>query len=453
MANNSATRTGNISQFQIFQAKSGGDSVDISPAAVEINYYENILSNSISATATIVETGLTDNSKNTPVNKGMIDALPIRGGEQVFLVVEDAQPKPNKLTFKTDTSLYVNRVRGIDPGTQKDVYSIDLCTREFIANEQTRVVKRYDGKISESIKSILTDQRGLNSKKNIEADSTLINYNFIGNDRKPFYVSTWLASKSVPDLSVDGKSGQGGAAGYLFYETYDGFKFKSIDKLFEQTPVKKYIFTNTADKPESNEYDDKILSYNIERDIDLQQNLTLGTYSNRSIFFDFYAMNHVIRNYNVDDYQKDKIVNAGSKDITYVADEFRKPTSRLMNHILDVGTLPSGKNADSQLSTWKNTPYDPTYDAANTMVQSIMRYNQMFTIKVNIVIPGDFSLRAGQLIHCDFPDLTIEKNTNELNPESSGIYMISSLCHRITTRNTFTSLTLVRDTFGRKPFK
>ena len=455
MANNTATRTGNISQFQIFQAKNGGDSVDMSPAAVEISYYENILSNTISATATIVETGFTDNSSKTPVSKGMIDALPIRGGEQVFLVVEDAQPVPNKLTFKKDTSFYVNRVRGINPETQKDVYSIDLCTREFITNEQTRVVKRYDGKISDSVNAILKDKRGLNTPKNIESDATLINYNFIGNDKKPFYVCTWLASKSVPELSIDGKTSKGGTAGYLFYENYDGFKFKSIDKLFEknnQKAKKKYIFTNTADKPKAGEYDDKILSYTIERDIDLQQNLTLGTYSNRSIFFDFYGMDYRVRNFNVDDYQKNKIVNAGSKDITYVADEFRRAPSRLMSHVLDVGTLPSGKDIASQLATWKNTPFDPTYDATNTMVQSIMRYNQMFTIKVNIVIPGDFSLRAGDLIHCDFPELTVNTNTG-VNPESSGIYMISSLCHRITTRNTFTSLTLVRDTFGRKPFK
>jgi hypothetical protein len=76
----------------------------------------------------------------------------------------------------------------------------------------------------------------------------------------------------------------------------------------------------------------------------------------------------------------------------------------------------------------------------------------MFTIKINIVVPGDFSLKAGQLIHCDFPELTIDKDT-EVNGQSGGIYMIASLCHRVTPRDTFTSLSLVRDTFGRKPFK
>jgi hypothetical protein len=83
------------------------------------------------------------------------------------------------------------------------------------------------------------------------------------------------------------------------------------------------------------------------------------------------------------------------------------------------------------------------------MVQSIMRYNQLFTIKINIMIPGDFSLKAGDLIHCEFPLLTTDTN-KEVNPESGGIYMIASLCHRITPENTYTSLSLVRDTKGRK---
>lgn len=114
--------------------------------------------------------------------------------------------------------------------------------------------------------------------------------------------------------------------------------------------------------------------------------------------------------------------------------------------------MPDGTNVEEQLKNWKNSPETSTYDATNLMVQSIMRYNQMFTIKVNIVVPGDFSLRAGDLIHCDFPELSTDKNSG-MNKQSSGIYMIASLCHRITTSDTFTSLTLVRDTFGRKPIK
>ena len=456
MASKDSTRAGNIREFELFQAKQeGGEGIDASDGVVDIKYYEDVLSNSVSLTAIITETGESD--KKSFGNKGILDGLPIRGGEPSHIVIEDHDG--HKLKFKEDNKLYVNRVRNVLAGTQKDVYALDFTSRELFANEQCRVCKRYDGKISENIKNILTKDTsngaGIKTKKKVTVDETAINYNFIGNDRKPFYVCTWLASKSIP--AEAGKIG--GSAGYLFYETHDGFNFRSIDALFSQKRKGNYLFTNTDDNPR--EYKGKILSYEIDRDIDLQSNLTVGTYANRTLFFDFYAFNYKVRNYSVDESgasdnnqgagSKDKIVTAGKDDLDSVADEFRKPISRVMNRVLDVGTLPPGKDIEEQLKNWKNTPFDPTYDATKTMVQSIMRYNQMFLVKINIMIAGDFSLRAGDMIYCEFPQLSTEPNTRP-NKKSGGLYMISSLCHSITPKDTYTSLTLVRDTFGIKNF-
>ena len=456
--NKQSTRTGNIREFKIFEAKQGGKYIDAAAGIVDLKYYENILSNTISLNVTVAETGESNGSIG---NKGMLDALPIRGGNKAHIIIEDHEGE--KLEFKGDNGLYVNRIRNVLPGTQKDVYALDFAPRELFANEQCRVVKRYDGKISDSINTILTDNLtddvGIKTKKKVDADETLINYNFIGNERKPFNVCTWLASKSVPSTSGD----LGGTAGYLFYETHDGFKFKSIDGLFDETknePKGNYIFTNTADNPKG--YDGKILDYDIERDMDLQSNLSIGMYANKTMFFDFYAMNYKVRDFSVDESggaqedkgagSKGKIVTGGTEDIDAVADEFRLPVSRIMNRLLDVGTLPSGKDIDAQLKAWKEKPEHATYDATQTMVQSVMRYNQLFSIKINMTIPGNFKLRAGDLLQCEFPELTTDPNT-DVNKQSGGIYMISSLCHNLTPRDTYTSLTLVRDTFGRKSFK
>jgi len=453
MSSKLSTRTGNIREFKIFQAKDGGNMIDASGVVVDIKYYEDVLSNSVSLSAIITESGESDNKKMG--NKGILNGLPVRGGEPSTIIIEDYDG--NVLSFKDDSKLYVNRVRNVIPGTQKDVYSIDFTSRELFANEQCRVVRRYDGKISENIKEILEKSTsgdvGIKTKKKVTVDNSN-SYNFIGNDRKPFYVCTWLASKAAPDRG----DLTGGAAGYLFYETYDGFNFRSIDLLFEQKPKGNYLYSNTADSKK--EYDGKIISYDIDRNIDLQNNLLMGTYSNRTLFFDFYAMNYEVRNFNVDSSNppkskeggsKGKVVSGGTEDLDYVADEFRKPISRLMNRVKDVGTLPSGKNIAEQLKAWKDKAGEATFDAEDIMVQSLMRYNQLFSIKINIMIAGDFSLRAGDLIHCEFPELSVDPNT-DVNRQTGGIYMISSLCHNITPRKTYTSLTLVRDTFGRKPF-
>jgi len=429
MAHNEAASSGNIRKFEV-------KSKDISQISPEIKYYENVLSNTLSATAVVAESGGLEPDKKEMI--GVLDGLPIRGGEFVKLIIEDNQSTPNKL----DLDLYVNRVTNSSPNTSKDVYMLDFCTKEFIANEQTRVVKRFEQNISEAVREILTDSTGLQVKKTLDIDKTGVNYNFIGNDRKPLYVCTWLASKAVP-MSAGAING---AAGYFMYETSEAFKFKSIDVLIKQEPKKKYIYTNAVKAPEG--YDGKIINVKIDRNIDLQQNMSLGMYHNRSIFFDFYAMDYQVRTYSLEQDQKPKIEIAAD-NILFVDKEFTKLPTRFMSHVLDLGTLPSGKDAKEQLKNWKAKPVDPNYDAPKTMVQSVMRYNQLYNIKTHIIIPGDFSLHAGDMIECDFPDLAKIENVQP-NKQTKVKYMIARLCHRITPNDCFTSLTLVRDSFSGK---
>ena len=444
----SSTRAGSIDKFEI------AGLVDLTPGITKLSYYENVLSNSHTLNVDIVESGDVDSSELP--TKGLLNALPLSGGECCDIKIKDNIG--NSLDFVKEKSFYINRVRNVNPGTQSDSYTLDFCSREALANELCRVVKRYDEKISDNVKKILTENTsgtvGLKTQKKVNCDETLEPYNFIGNYRKPYTVCTWLASKSIPVNAGD----KGGACGFLFYETYDGFNFKSIDALFEQEYKFKYTYTNSTELPKG--YNGKILNYSIDKNIDLLSNLAFGTYSNTSLFFDFYANDYQRRNFNVDSSgsaesdgggSKGKIVSGGTKDFKGVSSKFRTAPSRLMNHVLDIGTLPSGENADEQLKTWRENRDKPTSDPLNTMVQSLMRYNQLFTIKINIMIPGNFSLRAGDLIHCDFPELSVE-NSGMVDQISGGIYMISSLCHRITPKDCFTSLTLVRDTFGRKPY-
>lgn len=431
-ANNFQTNPSNIDQVLI-------KGEDLTGAVMEIKYYESILSNTSSATLTLVETGYKPDGIGAVKDKSQLTEIPIRPGLPALIQFIDNQKEKNKLKLK----FYVNRIRDFNPSSTTYVYSLDFVPKEFFANEQSRVVSKYEGKISDNVQKILKDKDGLNVKKKLDIDETLRPYNFIGNDRKPFYVCSWLATKSIPASagSIDG------AAGFLLYETYDSFNFKSIDALFKpKKGKKKYIYNDAADLPPG--YDAKILTCNVEANADLGKNLALGTYANRGLYFDFYKMDFAIKDYTIDK-QKSKIEIA-SKNILYVDDEFRTPISRLMNHVLDIGVLPSGKDAEEQLKKWKSKPDEPIFDAPNTMVQGIMRYNELFSIKIHVTIAGDFSLRAGDLIECSFPYLKGWNMDKQPDKDSIGIYMIASLCHRVTPTDTFTSLTLVRDSFGKK---
>ena len=51
------------------------------------------------------------------------------------------------------------------------------------------------------------------------------------------------------------------------------------------------------------------------------------------------------------------------------------------------------------------------------------------------------------MIECLFPINTTEE-AKEFDQEQSGLYMIKELCHHFDTEGTWTSMKLVRDTFG-----
>ena len=456
MTKNAPEAAGNIVKFQI-SSNFTDYAVDLSAGVVDFRYYENVLANNVTASATIVETGYQEDGSGGAAGKqSTVDGLPIRGGERTDITIEDAYG--NELTL--EEGLYVNRLRDVDPGTSQDVYFLDFASKEFFANEQTRVVKRYEGNIGDNVEKILKDV--LKVEADIEIDNTGAPYNFIGNDKKPFYVCTWLASKSIPE------SNKGGPAGYLFFQTRDGFHFKSIDKILGGEAKKKYIFNNSPQIPEG--FDAKILTCEINSDVDVGKNLMMGMYNNRSIFFDPLSFNYEVRSFpevetpppegqivgkivkavdSVKNYLE-KLATAAEEPVSdLIKEEFRQSPTRLMSFIMDTGVLPNCIDSQEQLNNWSGDKEKENYDVANTMVQSIMRYNQLFTVKTDITIPGDFSIKAGDLIECDFPKLAGDE-VKDVNPETKGTYMVASVCHRITPNSTTSSLSLVRDSFGGK---
>ena len=457
MTKNAPEAAGNIVKFQI-SSNFTDYAVEVSAGVVDFRYYENLIANNVTASATIVETGYQEDSGGDAGGKqSTVDGLPIRGGERTDITIEDAYG--NELTL--EEGLYVNRLRDVDPGTSKDVYFLDFASREFFANEQTRVVKRYEGNIGDNVEKILKDV--LKVEADIEIDNTGAPYNFIGNDKKPFYICTWLASKSIPE------SGKGGSAGYLFFQTRDGYHFKSIDKILGGEAKKKYIFNNSTELPEG--FDAKILSCEINSDVDVGKNLMMGMYNNRSIFFDPVSFNYEVRSFpepekpqtegqivdekttpqvpSSEDYVA-KTENAAEEPVSeLIAKEFRQSPTRLMSFVLDTGAIPSGTTSQEQLDTWNDDKTKPDFDIKDTMSQSIMRYNQLFTVKTNITIPGDFTIKAGDVIECSFPELS-GSESEAVNSETKGKYMVASVCHRITPDSSTTSLSLVRDSFGGK---
>lgn len=418
-----AAKDANIKEF-VIQAVKGGKTIDIKNGVTSFAYYENLLSNHVTATVALTDTGASGET--------ILEGLPIRGGEEIRLTMQDS----DKNTLKAE--LYLNKIMDLDETTTQDRLTISCASKEAFSNEFTRVTKRYEGKISESITKILTEVLEADFKpENIEETSN--SYNFIGNDRKPFYICTWLGTKSIPTENY-GKTG-----GFFFYQTQDGMNFKSVDMLLDQPIKKKYLYNSSINLPVP--YDDKIMNYDMNRSVDVGSSLMLGAYHNRTLYFDPYKFEYTAKTFDIK--EQIPVKHAGSSDeFDFVNPDFTETPTRLMTAVLDLGTLPTGSDAKAQLERWASNKEETNDKVMDRMVQSVMRYNQLYSVVTSITIPGDFSLRVGDIILCDFPKVT--DDTKNIDKKQSGKYLISSLCHFVTPDRCFTQLGLIRDSYGRK---
>ena len=428
----------------ILESNDRSRSVGLIGGAILFEYFEDVFSPTITAKIKIVDNGNVIAPQSNPDGdkQSIYNGLPLRGGERLSLKIAGNSSTNPGLDFskRVEDYFYVSSITDVISESNRESFTLHLVSREAITNETVRVGKKFkvDTRISDSVENILRDYLRTNKVGKIDKSSN--KYGFIGNLRKPFTILVWLASKGVPE-----KSGSA-TAGFLFYQTQDGFQFRSIDDLLDQSPKATYTYTQSqesyddSDKKLNNDFN--ILNYYTEKNQNLIEKLRLGTYASHRMFFNpldfsfskeadgkFRQSNYVGKTNNLGSDIKLPPLSEGSSET------LGDVPTRIITAVYDVGTL------DPATST------DINSDQREYQSQSLMRYNILFTQTLSIIVPSNTNLRAGDIIECKFPKIT-QSDAKEYDTETSGLYMIKELCHHFDANRSYTSMKLIRDTFG-----
>ena len=431
----------------IVESADGSRTVDIRQGVVGFIYYENILAPSVTATVVVVNTGGTIRGKDGKM-QGIYNGLPLRGGERVIIKIAGNSKSNDGLDFSKNVTqyFYVASIQNVDVSAEKELFTLHLVSRESITNQTIRVGRKFPTSqtISDSVSDIIKDY--LKSDKFGTIDQTQNKYGFIGNLKKPFSVITWLASKSV---AYNGP-GKDSTAGFLFYETQEGFNFRSIDNLINQDPfIEDYTYSPGVVKFDDPSKDFKIIKYSIDRNQDLMGKLQRGAYSSERYYINPVSFKPDIRHFKSTDYMGDDgINNLGDEKITLPSIDDDKSLGDLPTRIF-VGMLDIGTVEKTTTDKGWNDPAERNADPAKTQAQSMMRYNQLMSQIVEITVPLNTNLNAGGVIRCIFPSIDRSKRKSP-DVQSSGLYMIRELAHYFDSKGSYTKLKIVRDSSGRK---
>jgi len=376
-----------------------------------ITYFESIKSPAISLSLNFMDVDQ------------LISREGITGGEYLSLRIK-VEGYDKEFEIKPDKHLLMlNSVKNVTTSASKQFATLEFLSVEAIINETSRVNQRFTGNVTDTVKKLLKDKKGIETKKNLDSDQATNSYSFVGNLKRPFDTIQWLCSKT--QSSKDG-------TGFLFFETLDGYVFKSIESLLDGEAV-EYKKSETPDESSGL----TILENNLNQTSDIGMSCRMGMYANKTIYINI--DNATLKTV---DY---RIESLKLKKPPKLPNGLEKNPTRLMLRILDKCALQKGSKKDQ---------IQKENELAIYQSKSYARANLIFSQSMSVSIPFNPELRAGQMLDLRFPLRKSEgddqeKTTygTESDDDVSGKYLISELKHNIADNRANTEVTLIRDAF------
>ena len=392
---------------------------------VSFNYFESVYSPEITANLIFLDASgaiKADKAQDTQERLGSIkSSLPIVGDEDLEFKIRS---KSGILDF-SKKPLRVNSAPIISENSNRQSVFLSLVSNVTLDNlEIKNPTITYKGRISNTVKKIL---RELKIRK-FKIDKTRNSYDFISRSKGGLDLILDLCRRSIPTK---------GDPGYFFYETQNGHNFKAIDNLISKRPVETYTYTGgMLSNLDNDENDFKIVRPpNFIKDQNVKERKKWM--SSRNIFFNPSTLEVDEKFYTLkggEDAIGTPINVTLGKEIDYVGGS--SDTYSKTNYLtLDIGSL------DYQNLT-------PNNDPREWQAKSPMRYNLLHSQMMEIQVPCNVKLKAGDVVKVEIERQGDNKELGGLDEHTSGKYLILHLCHHFDTKRSFTSMTLARDTYG-----
>lgn len=410
---------------------------------------------------------IADNEQN------MIGNMPIQGRERISIRV-----KTHAISDKTyNFDLTVYAIGGRSTNGKIQVYTLELISYEGLVNEGVRIGRVLSGSADEIVEDVVKNI--LKSSKTISTEKAKFPQKYLPSLKRPFDLISHLSRNAV-SAAAPGASGTGsgmtsptssgsdikvdsttkklsGTAGYLFFETYNGYVFKSVDSLSDvdgkyggspPTVTYTYALANDQASEAGNPY--KILQYNFANEIDIMKQMRKGTYSTLCVFFDVNSMDYQEYLYSVQD-TYDQMSHLGSADkIPLGQKELSRTPTRIMAQMINHEMFHDG--IDPGIT---NAEFPDRYKYH--LAQSNARYTIAANQTLNIIVPPNLNIRAGDKIDIKIPNManTQQRNQKPWDDEHSGYYLVKDISYNFTLRGAqpltgSNSITLIRDSYGRK---
>ncbi|NBP55078.1 hypothetical protein EBU71_00805 [bacterium] len=391
-----------------------GQRFELKRLLVEMSYYEDLYSFTASGHITITD------------SQGFIELFQMTGNEFIEINFGKVKNGPNN----NDQLFRVYKIGDKKPvgNLNTETYTLYFCSEELLLSEQIKISKSYAGqKISDMVENILIDKLRVPQAKINVIEPTTGLYDFVIPRLKPFEAISWLSIYARP--ANNGSVG----ADMLFFETKDGYNYRSLQSMFKEEPYATYKYQTQnieMDKQSFKEKTISVLDYEFVKTYDSVNEISSGTFANRLISID-----PLTRTYKVTDFDylkyKDQAVSLNEGDVSNALKNRLGLTQyETYDATLKVALSNAGQNDAAYFkeipgSVAKNVAIE-TYVPNRTAQIALANYTV-----VKITIPGDPGLTVGRTVEFNLMSLKPGTNEKQLDKFYSGKYLVSAVRHII----------------------
>lgn len=407
---------------KIILKSDNGTEIDIYNFFTEINIYENMFSNVLSGDIFIID------------SLNLLAQVPIIGQEKLeityFTPILDKERTLEFNIYKvSDRVLMRDRCQS---------YALHFMSKEGIVNLTKKVSRSYTGLSHNIVEKLVHNE--LESEKNIFFEESVNNQKIV--------VPTWSPLKTINWLSK--RSSNGLNASYFFYEDFDGFHFKTFNKIIGDSVAKcKYYYgpTNHRDQGEGKQGYRKIGldQYNIEtyalkEGRNIASQIKSGLYSGKLVTYDLTKKQTNNYELNYHDYHS---------KITHVDDYLLRPNKTDLDGI-NVSEIPDSNYNYKVISSNQYPSIEDNQFPHDHVLQRDSELSSIGNTRLQIVVPGDSSRRIGDIVDVVLPSPQPQFEENVLDKYISGRYMVTAIRHLIQKDKYTMQLELVKDSYKTK---
>ena len=391
---------------------SGGQTVDLRNIFLEMQIFQDLYSSIMSG--------------NILINDGndVFTNFYMCGNEYLKISID----KPG-LNLPLERLFRVYKTTDRKPSSDSgQVYLLHFCSDELISSETLSVSKSYKStKIRNIVSDILLNELKVDPQRIASLEDTSGSFDLLIPAYRPFEAIQWVTARGYDQKKFC----------YFFFENKDGFNLTSLQTLVKQKPYKKlkYELKNVDRDPANNK--DSIDTFRIINDFDMITSISNGSFSSRLLSIDIFNQKFENIDYN--------LLQAEAQ-------------GNLLNKFKPVNSFKNSKN-----ETLFNSPYsffrtylsindtasEKSNDVKHWMIPRAMHMSLLNHFRIQVVLPGDIQLKAGDVVEYEFPAFeSADSGGKKLDDYRTGRYLVASINHKF-SGDTFESVVeLVSDSFS-----